>query len=279
MATMRKSDPAAVPRELGIAGLGSTAWPFAERLVRIGHRLAVFDADQNRIDRFVATAGAGAASASTAAMLGARGLVLLGPSEPGAVDLVGMLEPGLVPGVVVVDLGARDPAQARALGARLARRGVVLIDAPAWGHLEPQGLAVGCDDESALAQALPVLHDLGLPVFLAGGSGGGQALRLLASHVRARAFSAAAEALLVADALRLAPAGARAALELAGGLPLDAPGLAGGAGQAHDFASGLALGLFMREAMRDPASFRDSPALTRLLIEFAIPNHNQETSS
>lgn len=263
---------------VGFDGLGGVGWALASSLARAGHALVVHDDDAARARAFAQEFQCRAAN--DLAGLSASGLLLFAPPGFAVRERIASVSQGLHAGAIVVDLGAADPTLTRSLGARLAQRGIVLIDAPLCGDAQDSAAAAivhGCDDDSALDVALPVLRTLGLELVAGGALGCGQALRLVEAHVHADVLAASAEALLVGDRIGLAPAGLRARIAAAirRGAEREALEQAGSSGQG--FATGLALGLFAQSRAGQLAAPSSAPGLTRLLIEFTTPANDKET--
>src|SRR5690606_569731 len=97
------------------------------------------------------------------------------------------------------------------LGAALAKRGIVLIDAPVSGGV-PRAeagaltLMIGTDDEAALAKARPALEAMGKQLFRTGPLGSGHAMKALNNYVAAAAFIASTEAIRIGQHFGLDPA-------------------------------------------------------------------------
>ena len=198
---------------VGFVGVGNAGWPMAANLVAAGFTLLVYDADGERAARFAAEVGAGAAAEL---------------SELAAVDtLFTMLPDGnvvrsvlfgperfaeqLAPGTVVIDTSSSDPEGTRVLGADLAERGVVLIDAavsvPEVGgaHGARITFMVGADDEAALERVRPLLEAMSEHVFHLGGLGAGHTMKTLNNYVSAADLYAALDALMIGFSYGLDP--------------------------------------------------------------------------
>ena len=117
--------------------------------------------------------------------------------------------PVLRRGSLVIDMSSSDPADTRALGADLRRRGVSLIDAPVSGakaKAKDGTLAIMAGgDTAALKRARPVLSKLGTQIFLTGKLGSGHATKALNNYLGAAGTIAGFEALLVGRKFGLDP--------------------------------------------------------------------------
>lgn len=263
---------------VGFDGLGGVGWALAASLARAGHLLVVHDDDAARAHAFAQEFQCRVANDLSG--LSALGLLLFAPPGFAAGERVASVSQGLRPGAIVVDLGDADPSLTRSLGAQIAQRGIALIDAPLRGGAHDTDAAAivhGCDDDSALDVALPVLRALGRELVAAGALGCGQALRLVEAHVHAGVLAARAEALLVGDRIGLAPAGLRARIAAAIRRGADPDALEQGGTSGQGFATGLALGLFAESRTGRLSAPSPAPGLTRLLIEFTSPVNDKET--
>ena len=190
--------------QLGFIGLGTMGRPMARHLMDGGHAMAVY-ARRAEAARPLADAGAGVCATPAAVaersevvftmVTGTRDVeqVVLGPD--------GVIH-GARPGTLVIDMSTIDPTATRAIAARLAERGVDMLDAPVSGG--PQGardakltMMVGGKAE-AVERAKPLFARLGPTVIHLGESGTGQTTK--ACHQLALLVTAqgAAEALALA---------------------------------------------------------------------------------
>src|SRR2546428_2527371 len=110
--------------------------------------------------------------------------VLLGAG--GAADC---LLAGLSRGSVLVDMSSSSPLGTRELGARLAERGVAMLDAPVSGGVRKAAdatlsIMVGGDAQS-IARCRRILEAMGRQIFLTGPLGSGHAMKALNNYVPA----------------------------------------------------------------------------------------------
>jgi 3-hydroxyisobutyrate dehydrogenase-like beta-hydroxyacid dehydrogenase len=117
---------------IGIIGLGLVGSALAERLMAAGFDVSGYDINPARVEEFQAAGGASAPTALEAARGCPLVLLSLPTSEIGAA-VIEQIEPGLAPGVTVVDTTTGEPEQMAAFGARLAGRGVFYLDASIGG--------------------------------------------------------------------------------------------------------------------------------------------------
>jgi len=112
---------------IGLIGLGNAGRPMAERIVALGHSLAVFDIDAAALERAARLGARPAKSAREAA--GDITIVLLPSSVEVGAALFGAegLVSGLREGATVIDLSGTDPDFARAAQRRFAETGATFI--------------------------------------------------------------------------------------------------------------------------------------------------------
>jgi 3-hydroxyisobutyrate dehydrogenase len=113
-------------------------------------------------------------------------------------------------GTLVIDMSSSEPTGTRELAAKLAGKGVILLDAPVSGA-EPRAKAatltimIGSDNSAAVERARPVLAAMGNRLFVTGGSGSGHACKALNNLLGATAFAATCEAVMIAERFGLDP--------------------------------------------------------------------------
>jgi 3-hydroxyisobutyrate dehydrogenase len=200
---------------IGFVGLGNMGRPMAERLIAAGYRLAVADADPARLAGLGirATLAAsltelGRASEVVVTMLPDGSIVervLLGARRGDDHVLAGFAEGGLV-----IDMSSSAPVGTRALGEKLAPRGIGLVDAPVSGGVKRArdgSLAIMAGGEAALVERCrPILAAMGTQIFATGPLGSGHAMKALNNYVSAAGLAAAAEALMVGGRFGVDPA-------------------------------------------------------------------------
>jgi 3-hydroxyisobutyrate dehydrogenase len=97
-------------------------------------------------------------------------------------------------------MSSSSPVGTRELGARLAERGVAMLDAPVSGGVRKAAdatlsIMVG-GDASVIARCRSLLEAMGKQIFLTGPLGSGHAMKALNNYVSAAGLAAAAEAVL-----------------------------------------------------------------------------------
>ncbi len=168
---------------IGFVGVGLMGHGIAANLLKTGNRVSVI-VHRNRapIDDLVAQ---GATEAADYAGLAAgKDLVFTCVSgSPQVEQVLDALAPYLTPGAVVVDVTTADPVSTDRLHARLAARGIALVDAPVSGgpaQAEAGHLTsiVGATAE-ALERVRPFLESYSRAVVHMGGPGLGHRAKLL----------------------------------------------------------------------------------------------------
>ena len=167
---------------IGFIGLGAMGRHMAASLQRAGHALSVHDLRRDAANEHVA-AGARWAESPQAAAEGAEVLFTSLPG-PGDVEAIAaQLQGALKPGTAWFDLTTNSPDVVRALHAKLAARGVQLLDAPVSGG--PRGaqtgkLALWVGGEEALYDRhLPLLRAIGDQPLYVGAIGAGTIAKLV----------------------------------------------------------------------------------------------------
>jgi 3-hydroxyisobutyrate dehydrogenase len=181
-----------------------------------GYRILAHDLDPNALRRACEATGAEAPGSLRAIGEGCEAVITMLPDghavravalgSEGASD--GLLA-GLSRGDVFIDMSSSSPVGTRELGARLASRGIDLIDAPVSGGVrkaDDATLAIMVGGEAhVIARCKPVLEAMGKQIFLTGSLGSGHAMKALNNYVSAAGFVAAIEAVLAAARFGLDP--------------------------------------------------------------------------
>jgi 3-hydroxyisobutyrate dehydrogenase len=181
----------------------------ARHLSRNGYRILAHDLDPKALARACGATGAEAASSLRAIGERCAAVITMLP-EGNAVRAVTLgrdgsgdgLLAGLPAGSVVIDMSSSSPLGTRELGARLAERGVEMLDAPVSGGVRRAedatlSIMVGGGAQT-IARCRPVLEAMGKQIFLTGSLGSGHAMKALNNYVSAAGLVAAVEAVLAA---------------------------------------------------------------------------------
>lgn len=191
---------------VGFIGLGIMGQGMAKNLLGAGFELGVFNRTASKTDALVA---AGARRAETpAALAAAVEAVVVCVSDTPDVEAV-VFGPegaarGMKPGSLLIDCSTISPSATREFSARLAERGVEMLDAPVSGGSE--GAAKGTlsimvgGSEAAFERARPILSAMGKTLTHVGPSGAGQTVKLVNQILVVGGMLAMAEALVFAQA-------------------------------------------------------------------------------
>ena len=197
---------------LGFLGLGVMGGPMARNLVKAGYPVIGFDTDERRLGKFAAEGGKPAMSAPEAARGGDVVLLSLPTGDvvrevvSGASGLLTVMKAG----TVIVDLSTTEPKVAQDCAAAATAKGIVFLDGPVSGGEQGAidaalSLMVG-GDAAAFTRVKPILACLGKSVVHMGGSGMGQATKLVNNMIVAANFAAVCEAWGLAVKVGLDPA-------------------------------------------------------------------------
>lgn len=186
---------------IGFVGVGVMGGPMAQRLLRAGYQVIVYDIDPGALRR--ATAAGAKAARSAKAVADQAATVFLSLPTPQVVRDVVLGEAGVIRGRkvrTVVDLSTTGTAVEKEVAAALAKRGIVPIDAPISGGAtgaKAGTLAVMvAGDRSAIERLRPLFEVFG-KVFVAGRKPGqAQMLKLLNNLLSLSALAMSCEAMV-----------------------------------------------------------------------------------
>lgn len=205
--------------KVGFVGLGIMGGGMARNLLRSGFELAVWNRTRERMAPLVEAGALPAASAKDLAACTSI-IVTCVSDTPDVEEVVlgdgGVLE-GARPGSLLIDTSTISPVRTREMAARLAERGIHMLDAPISGGSE--GAANGTlsimagGDAAQFRRALPVLEAMGRTITHVGGAGAGQTVKLVNQILVVGTMLAVGEALVFAEAGGLDLAATLAAVE------------------------------------------------------------------
>ncbi|MCI0686125.1 MAG: NAD(P)-dependent oxidoreductase [Sporichthyaceae bacterium] len=192
---------------IALLGTGHMGAPIAGRLLAAGHQLTVWNRTAARTDP-LAAAGARVAATPADAVRDAD-LVITMLTDSTALDAVLFAPAGaaeaLPPGSCLVEMSTIGPTAVAALRDRLPS-GVTLVDAPVSGGVGAAAngklVILAGGDPELVSRVAPVLAELG-EVRRCGPSGSGAALKLVLNTATVTGFAALADALTVADAVKI----------------------------------------------------------------------------
>ena len=183
---------------IGFIGLGVMGEPMCGHLARrSGRRVLAHDLRPEPLARL---AGAGVTAAPPDDLARRCDLILLSLPDGKAVEaVVGGLQPALTAGQCVVDTSTSSVALTRAIGARLAARGIGYADAPVARTREAAArgdlsITVGASD-AVFAHVQPILATMGSDVTHCGPVGTGQVVKILNNMLVFQNTAAIAEAI------------------------------------------------------------------------------------
>lgn len=126
---------------VGFIGLGIMGKPMAKNLLKAGYELVVTDLNQAAVaelaDCGAETAASGAEVAATCGVV-----ITMVPNSPhvrAAVLGENGVADGAKPGTVLIDMSSIDPTESKAIGEKLAEKGIEMLDAPVSGG-EPKAI-------------------------------------------------------------------------------------------------------------------------------------------
>lgn len=191
---------------IGFIGLGLMGAAMVGRLQSRGYLLSVLgNVTRPRIDAAVANGATEAASARELAAASDIVMMCMDTSDSVEARMRGQdgVIAGLRPGMTVIDFGTSLPGSTKALGAEVAAKGAVFLDAPLGrtpSHAVDGLLNVMCaGDRQAFDRVRPVLDDLGENVFHLGDLGSGHTIKLINNFFAMTTANAMSEAFAMAD--------------------------------------------------------------------------------
>src|SRR2546427_1020737 len=187
-----------------VLGLGLMGRPIARTLLTAGYR--VIGWNRSPLPEQVV---AGIPLARTMEDAASAAVCILALADSDAVDAVlGLLEPHLPRGGLVIDMGTSDPSRSRAHASRLTAKGIGWVDAPVSGG--PEGAAksslaiMAGGSEPDFARARPILEKLG-HVVRVGEAGAGHTMKIVNQLIVGLTIEAGAEAPTIAQKGGLEP--------------------------------------------------------------------------
>ena len=216
--------------KIGFIGLGIMGKPMAKNLIKAGYSLVVNDINKEAVAELVTAGAAEAASAKEVASQSDVVVTML-PNSPHVQTVVlgeGGVAEGAKEGLVVVDMSSISPIVSREVAAELAKKGVVMLDAPVSGG-EPKAIdgtlaiMVGGPEET-FKVVEPILQVMGGSVTLVGEIGSGNTTKLANQIMVAANIAGMSEALVLATKADVDPEKVFKAIRggLAGSTVLDA---------------------------------------------------------
>jgi 2-hydroxy-3-oxopropionate reductase len=197
--------------KIGFIGLGIMGKPMSKNLLKAGYELIVVDRNQKAVDEVVAAGAKSAATAKEAAQQ-ADIIITMLPNSPHVKEVVlgenGVLD-GAKQGTVFIDMSSIAPLVSRELAAKLAEKGVEMLDAPVSGG-EPKAIdgtmsvMVGGKQE-VFDKTYPVMKAMAGSVVRTGEVGAGNVTKLANQVIVALNIAAVSEALVLASKAGVEP--------------------------------------------------------------------------
>jgi len=217
-------------KTIGFIGLGVMGKPMARKVRKAGYDLVVYDIRPEPIKELV-DAGAKAGTSPKDVAAQSDVIITMLPNSPQVKEVVlgkgGVIE-GVRPGAILVDMSSIAPLASKELSARLAEKGVPMLDAPVSGG-EPKAIEgtlaimVG-GPQDAFDAVKDLLAVMGASVTRVGEIGSGNVTKLANQMIVALNIAAVSEALVLATKAGVDPEKVYRAIRggLAGSAVLDA---------------------------------------------------------
>lgn len=194
--------------DIGFIGLGVMGGAMARHLGAAGHRLALYDIDPAATDRAAGRLNSAIKAASPKEVAASSEIVFTmlpnGRVVRDCVDGDDGLLGGFAEGSLLIDTSSAEPWITRETAAKLAEKGVDMMEAPVSGAVEgaeSATLVFMCGgSEDAVARARPLLEAMGRHIFHLGPIGSGHVMKTINNLATAVIWQATAEAMLIGKA-------------------------------------------------------------------------------
>ncbi|MDQ6660989.1 MAG: 2-hydroxy-3-oxopropionate reductase [Chloroflexota bacterium] len=237
---------------IGFIGLGIMGKPMAHNLIKGGYPLVVLDRNSQTTAE-LATDGAQSAKQPKDVAAQSDVVITMLPDSPQVEEVItgpnGVIE-GVHEGLIVIDMSTISPIVTRQLSARLAEKGVAMLDAPVSGG--DKGAIAGTlsimvgGNEETFSKCLPIFQALGKTIVHVGESGAGQTVKACNQIVVALTIEAVSEALVLGSKAGVDPA--KILQVLGGGLAANKVMELRGEGMlAHNFTPGFRIRLHHKD--------------------------------
>ncbi len=190
-------------KKIAVIGLGLMGRPIATLLMKAGYQVAGFDIIKKQISDLVPI-GLKAGGSPNGAAKGADLVILSLPTWNAVLQAVegkgGLIE-SIRKGQIIIDTSTSPPWESKALGARLAKRGIEWMDVPISGSSAQARVGnmvfmVG-GKKAVFEKIKPVLDQIGKKTVYVGKSGDGATLKLIINHTLYLNQAAAIEGLVL----------------------------------------------------------------------------------
>jgi 2-hydroxy-3-oxopropionate reductase len=203
---------------VGFIGLGVMGKAMARNILKAGFPLTVHNRSRGKVEELVREGACPAASPREVAKA-SETVVLSLPDTPDVEGVLfgpaGVIE-GAHDGLAVIDTSTISATATAAFAARLAARGVAMIDSPVSGG--PKGAVEGTlscmlgGEEAVIARCMPVLQAIGKTFVHVGPPGAGQAVKACNQLVIVATLMGVSEAIALCKKMQVDPAKMREAL-------------------------------------------------------------------
>jgi 3-hydroxyisobutyrate dehydrogenase len=199
---------------IGFIGLGIMGHPMAGHLAKAGFDLTVFDSNPEAIERLRDVHPGVALATSPAAVGTASDIVLTMLPDGACVQQVALGADGLIEtmasGSLLLDTSSAQPWLTSATAAKLAERGIGMVDAPVsgaqWGAEQANLVFMVGGAPHDVERVRPVLDLLGRAIFHCGPLGSGHVMKSINNTITAMTFLATCEGLALGKRAGLDPA-------------------------------------------------------------------------
>ena len=203
---------------LGFIGLGIMGKPMAGHLLKAGHTVHVYDVVPAGVKELTGKGAVACASPKEVAQKSDVVFVMV-PDTPDVQQVLfgkdGVAD-GIANGKVVVDMSSISPVETKQFAAKLAAKGVDMLDAPvSGGQVGAENAALSImvgGKEQIFSKMRPYLELMGKNINLVGGHGDGQTAKVANQIIVALTIEAVGEALLFASKAGANPENVRKAL-------------------------------------------------------------------
>ena len=198
-------------KKISVIGLGLMGNPIASLLMKAGYQVTGFDIVKKQMSDLVPLGLRGVNSPKAAAR-GADLILLSLPNWEAVLQAVegkdGVME-GVGEGQIVADTSTSPPWESKALGKRLARKGVEWMDIPISGSSAQARVGnmvfMAGGKRAVYEKVKPVLDQIGKKTVYAGKSGDGATMKLVINHTLYLNQAAAIEGLVLGRKAGLNP--------------------------------------------------------------------------
>ena len=190
-------------RRISVIGLGLMGNAIATRLIKAGYQVRGFDIVKKQMQDLLPM-GLKPVQSSKEAAKGADLIMLSLPTWNSLLEAVegkGGIVEGVQRGQIVMDISTSPPWESKALGERLAKKGIEWVDAPISGSAAQTRMGnmvfmLG-GKKSIFEKVKPVLDRIAKKTVYVGKSGDGAALKLVVNHILFLNQAAAIEGLVL----------------------------------------------------------------------------------